>query len=203
MDQKFMQSEEKPVIDPSAVVAPNAVIVGNVTIGPETVISYGAVIVADGGSISIGRNTVVMEQAVIRSTPHHDCCVGNNVMVGPFSYLSGCHVEDEVFIATRASVFNGAHIHARAELRINAIVHIKTRMEEESMLPIGWVAVGDPARCFPLDKHDEIWEIQKDLNFPHTVFGVDREKKSPDSLVKQMTDKYSRFLLRLRAGRRS
>ncbi|MFL6623465.1 MAG: gamma carbonic anhydrase family protein [Sulfurifustaceae bacterium] len=189
----------KPAIDPTAFVAPNAVVVGDVTIGPETVISYGAVLVAEGGRIAVGKNSVVMENAVIRSTRFNDCVIGNNVIVGPHCHLSGCRIEDEVFIATGASVFNGAHVKRHSELRINAIVHLRTVLEEESTVPIGWIAVGDPARCFPPDKHEEIWAIQKPLNFPEYIFAVPRESDSPDSPVKQMTDKYSKYLLRRHA----
>lgn len=189
----------KPQIDPTAFVAPNAVVVGDVRIGPEAVISYGAVLIAEGGGIAIGRNTIVMENAVIRSTDFNDCIIGNNVIVGPHCHLSGCRIDDEVFIATGASVFNGAHVRRHCELRINSIVHLRTRLEERTTVPIGWIAVGDPARCFPPEKHEEIWAIQKTLNFPEYVFAVPRASNSPDSPIKQMTDKYSRYLLRRHA----
>ncbi len=188
-----------PKIDPSAYVAPNAVIVGDITVGPESCISYGAVLVADGGTIALGRNSVIMENSVIRSSKYNDCIIGDNVMVGPHCHLSGCHIENEVFIATGVSVFNGAHIRTLSELRINSIVHVGTHLDVESTVPIGWIAVGNPAQIFPPDQHDEIWRVQKELNFPKNVFGVLRTTPSPDSLIKQMTNKYSRFLLRQRS----
>ena len=40
-------------------------------------------------------------------------------------------------------------------------------------VPIAWVAVGDPARILPPDRHDEIWSVQEPLNFPQVVYGVD------------------------------
>lgn len=205
MDMKntFERTDAKVVIDPTAYIAPNAVLVGDIKIGPEAIISYGAVLVADGGSVTIGSNTIVMENAVIRSSDYNDCLIGNNVMIGPHCHLSGCHIEDEVFIATGASVFNGAHVKTRSEIRIGAVVHVGTVLEEESTVPIGWIAVGNPSKSFPPDKHDEIWKIQKELNFPRNVFGVSRESSSPDSLVKQMTDKYSKFLLRKRPHKKA
>jgi len=45
------------------------------------------------------------------------------------------------------------------------------------MVPIGWVAVGDPAHILPPDQHDAIWAIQKPLDFPATAYGLSR---SPD-----------------------
>jgi hypothetical protein len=57
-----------PKIDAGAYVAPNAVVCGNVTIGPGCRIMYGAQIIAESGSISIGRECIVMENAVLRSS---------------------------------------------------------------------------------------------------------------------------------------
>jgi carbonic anhydrase/acetyltransferase-like protein (isoleucine patch superfamily) len=188
----------RPKIDPSAFVAANAVIAGDVTVGPEAVISYGAVLTADGGAIVIGRNTIVMENTVIRSSEHHHCRIGANVMVGPLCHLSGCTIEDEVFIATGASVFNGARLGKHSEVRVGGVVHVNTFVPVETTVPIGWVAVGDPAQIFPPEQHDAIWAVQRGLNFPKTVFGVDRDAPASESLIKQMTNRYSRFLLRFR-----
>ena len=60
------------------------------------------------------------------------------------------------------------------EVRINAVVHLLTRVPAGAVVPIGWVAVGDPATILPPDKHDEIWAVQKPLDFPKAVFGVER-----------------------------
>jgi len=56
----------RPVIHPSAYVAPNAVISGDVEIGLECSVLFGAVITADGGPVRIGRRLTIMEQAVVR-----------------------------------------------------------------------------------------------------------------------------------------
>lgn len=201
MDVDSDGARTAPTIDPSACVAHTAVIAGDVTVGAGSVISYGAVLVADGGAISIGRNCVVMENAVIRSSAFHDCRIGDNVMVGPHCHLSGCDIGDEVFVATGVSVFNGARVGRLSELRINAVVHVGTRLQPETTVPIGWIAVGDPAVLHPPERHEEIWRVQKEMDFPWNVFGVRRAAPSSDSMTKQMTDKYSRFLIRHRTRR--
>ncbi len=94
-----------PQIDPAAWVAPNAVVCGNVTLGPGCRIMYGAQVIAESGSISIGRECIVMENAVLRSSARHPLNIGNNCLVGPNAHVVGCTVEDEVFIATGAAVF--------------------------------------------------------------------------------------------------
>ncbi|GGX40645.1 hypothetical protein [Streptomyces chryseus] len=58
-------------------------------------------------------------------------------MVGPTSYLTGCRVEDEVFLPTGSRVFNGAWIGTRSEAWINGIVHLRTVPPADSMVLIG------------------------------------------------------------------
>ena len=134
-----------------------------------------------------------MENAFIRGTPRFPTRLGNAILVGPRAYLTGCVVEESVFLATGATVFNGAHIGTKAEVRINGVVHIKTRLPAGVTVPIGWVAVGDPAQIFPPGEHDHIWAIQEPLNFPLTVFGLER---APDgeTIMPEMTTRYARAL---------
>jgi carbonic anhydrase/acetyltransferase-like protein (isoleucine patch superfamily) len=106
-----------PRIDPTAWVAPNAVVCGDVTVGPGCRIMYGAQVIAEGGTISIGRECIVMENAVLRSTARHPLTVGNNCLVGPNAHVVGCTVEDEVFIATGAAVFHSARLGKGSEVR--------------------------------------------------------------------------------------
>ena len=166
----------EPEIDPSAMVAPTATICGDVQIGANCRIMHGAAIIAEGGSIRIGANCVVLENAVLRSTMRHHLTIGSSVLVRPHAHVVGCTVEDEVFIATGASIFHGATLKARSEVRIHGVVHIETVLSEGATVPIGWVAVGDPAVILPPDRHEEIWAVQKPLNFPLTVYGIDRDE---------------------------
>ncbi|MGK3120061.1 gamma carbonic anhydrase family protein [Pseudomonas corrugata] len=191
------KTELNQKIAPTARIASSAVLEGNVSIGAGTVIGHGAVLVAEGGALMIGENCIVMENAVIRSTAHDDCHIGNHVMVGPHCHLTGCRIEDEVFVATGASVFNGARLGKGSEVRINGVVHIKTVLEAGTTVPIGWIAVGDPAQLFSPDQHDQIWDVQKDLDFPRYVFGVDRES---EGVVRQMMERYARFLRKQQVG---
>jgi carbonic anhydrase/acetyltransferase-like protein (isoleucine patch superfamily) len=163
-----------PVIDTSARIAPSAVISGDAHIGPNCSIGHGAVVVAEGGPIRLAANCIVMDTAVLRGVPGQRLSLGKNVMVGPRSYLVGCVVEDDVFLATGATVFNGAFIGRGCEVRINGIVHIRTRLPEGTTVPIGWVAVGDPASILPPDRHEEIWAIQRALDFPKYVLNAER-----------------------------
>lgn len=190
------QSKE-PQIHESAYVAPTATISGDVTIGEGSCVLFGAVITAEGGPVTIGNRCIVMENAVVRGTPRHHVRIGNNVLIGPRAYLSGCTVEDDAFLATGSTVFNGALIAKRAEVRINGVVHLKTRLQPGDTVPIGWVAVGDPARILPPNDHDSIWPIQKSLNFPREVFNVERPPQG-ESKMPEVARRYTRVLARHR-----
>jgi carbonic anhydrase/acetyltransferase-like protein (isoleucine patch superfamily) len=184
-------------VHPSAWVAPTATIAGDVEVGADSRVLFGAVLTADGGPVKIGERCVVMENAVLRGTPRRPLSVGDHVLVGPHAHLSGCTVGDECFIATGASVFNGAVIGSRSEVRINGIVHLKSVLAEGSLVPIGWVAVGDPARVLPPQDLDEIWAIQEQLDFPGEVFGVDRS----EDMMAEIMRRYTRGLGRHRSDR--
>ncbi len=178
-----------PRIDPSAYVAPNAVICGDVSIGPGCRILFGAQVIAESGSIRIGRECIVMENAVLRSSAEHPLSIGNNCLIGPQTHVVGCTIEDEVFIATGAAVFHAARLGRGCELRINAVVHIKTHVAAGAFVPIGWVAAGAPAQMFAPHEHDKIWEIQKTLDFPLTVYGFERNDADMVKITQRLSQK--------------
>ena len=182
-----------PRIHESAYIAPSAVICGDVTIGENSRVLFGAVLVAEGGPVVIGSQCIIMENAVIRGTPRHPTYVGDHVLEGPRAYLTGCTVEDSAFLATGATVFNGARIGTRAEVRINGVVHLRTVLAADATVPIGWVAVGDPAEILPPESHDRIWAIQEALDFPGTVFGLERAL-ARETIMPELTRRYSRAL---------
>lgn len=177
-----------PSIDPSAWVAPNAVVCGNVTVGPGCRIMFGAQVIAEGGAISIGRECIVMENAVLRSTGRHPLVIGNNCLVGPNAHVVGCTVEDEVFIATGAAVFHSARLGRGSEVRINAVVHLKTHVAPGETVPIGWVAVGSPAQILPPGEHERIWAVQEPMNFPLTVYGFERSEATMEKITRRLSE---------------
>ena len=184
----------RPRIDDSAYVAPNAVVCGDVTVGENCRILFGAVLTAEGGPILLGSHCIIMESAVLRGTQRHPVRIGDHVLVGPRAYLTGCTIEDNVFLATGTTVFNGARIGAGAEVRINAVVHLKSVVAPDTVVPIAWVAVGDPAELLPPQEHDRIWAIQEPLDFPREIFGLERSRS--ETFMPAMTQRYSRALER-------
>ena len=164
----------KPVIPDSAYVAPSAVLCGGVVLGERARVLHGAVLTAEDGDVRIGGDVVVMENALVRGRANHPAVLGDAVLIGPHAHINGARVEDEVFVATGVSMFPGAVAGAGSELRINSVLHVNSKLAPRTVVPIGWIAAGDPARLFSPDQHDELWEVQRELDFPGTVYGGQR-----------------------------
>src|SRR4051812_50047970 len=114
---------KRPRIHESAYVAPNAVVSGDVSVGPGARILFGAVVTAEGssGQVVLGRDCIVMENAVGRGRPGRPCRVGDSVLVGTHAHLNGCEIGDKDFVATSASLVPGTRLGPRAEMRQTAV----------------------------------------------------------------------------------
>lgn len=102
---------KKPNVHASAYVAPNAVLSGDVSVEEGCAILYGAVITAEGAPITIGANTVVMENVVLKSSGgsvmQFPLSIGESCIIGPGAYVVGATIEPGCFIAARSVVRNG------------------------------------------------------------------------------------------------
>jgi gamma-carbonic anhydrase len=173
----------EPTVDPSAWVAPTAVVCGDVRLGPDVRVLWSAVVTAEDGRVELGARCVVMEHALVRGRRAHPVVVGDDVLIGPHAHVNGARIGAGAFVATGAALFPGASVGARAEVRVHGVVHVNSALPDEGLVPIGWVAVGDPAQVLPPDRHDDIWAIQEGLDFPGTVYG---EARGPDLMQRVM-----------------
>jgi carbonic anhydrase/acetyltransferase-like protein (isoleucine patch superfamily) len=107
------------------------------------------------------------------------------VLVGPHAHLNGARVGDGCFLATGAALFPGCVLGPGSEVRIHGVVQVNTILPAGSMVPIGWVAVGDPAGIYPPGQHEQIWAVQEGLDFPGTVYGVTRDTPVSDRMARQ------------------
>jgi len=182
----------QPQVDGTAWVAPDATLCGDVVVGPGARVLHGARLIGEAGAaIRIGRDCIVMENAVLRANRRHPLSIGDHCLIGPNAHVVGARLEDQVFVATGAAIFHGAVLGRGSEVRVHAIVHLRTRLEPGATVPLGWIAVGDPARILPPDRHDDIWAVQAPLNFPLSVYGLERD--TPDLMV-QVTRRLSQAL---------
>jgi carbonic anhydrase/acetyltransferase-like protein (isoleucine patch superfamily) len=176
-----------PSVHPSAYVAPTAVLCGDVRLGPDARVLFGAVLTGEDGHVEVGARCVVMENALVRGRAASPVTLGDDVLVGPHAHVNGATVGDGCFLATGSSLFPGSRLGAGVEVRINAVVHVNTALDDGAMVPIGWVAVGDPARVLPASEHDAIWEVQEGLDFPRTVYGLPRDAPPRERMERQTT----------------
>src|SRR6185503_18498316 len=98
-----------PSVDPSAFVAPTATLVGDVRVGPRARIMYGAVLDAEGSSVSVGEACVIAEHAVL----HARTTIAAEAFVGPSCVAVGEKIfrpdqTDEIAQAIRGIDFAGA-----------------------------------------------------------------------------------------------
>jgi carbonic anhydrase/acetyltransferase-like protein (isoleucine patch superfamily) len=184
----------QPTIDPTAWVAPNAVVSGDVTIGPGTRVLYGAVLTSEGAPLRVGSGCVVMEQAVLRAAGRFPLRLGDHVLVGPHAYLSGCTIGDRSFVATGTMVFNGAIVGAASTIAIGAKVHIGCELPDETRVPMGFIAVGRPAKVFAPDDAPLARDELAKLDFMRYVFGVDSDGRGRADVMDEAMTRYTRGL---------
>jgi carbonic anhydrase/acetyltransferase-like protein (isoleucine patch superfamily) len=128
-----------PAIHPDAWVHPDAVVIGDVTIGPESSVWPTAVLRGDEGPILIGARSNVQDGAVVHVAPGAPTTVGDDVLIGHLAHLEGCTVHDGAFIGTASVVLHHVVVGAGAVVAGNAVVLDGTEV------PAGALAVGTPA----------------------------------------------------------
>lgn len=139
----YALGEQVPVIDPSAFVHPDAVVIGSVTIGPESSVWPGAVLRGDDGEIRIGARTSVQDNSVLHTTPDDPTVVGDECVIGHIVHLEACTVRDQAMVA------NGAMVLHRSVVGTGAIVAANSVVLYDVEVPPGALAVGSPATIKP------------------------------------------------------
>ncbi|MEV4442047.1 gamma carbonic anhydrase family protein [Streptomyces sp. NPDC049577] len=99
-----------PAADPSAFVAPTAVLVGSVRLAARASVWYHAVLRADGDDIVLGEESNVQDGAVLHADPGFPVRVGARVSIGHNATLHGCRLADDVLVGMGAVVLNGASV---------------------------------------------------------------------------------------------
>jgi carbonic anhydrase/acetyltransferase-like protein (isoleucine patch superfamily) len=185
----------RPTIDPSAWVAPTAVVSGDVRIGPGARILHGAVLTAEGREpLTVGRECVVMEHAVLRAAGRWPLTLGDHVLVGPQAHLSGCAIGAGCFIATGAMVFNGARLGPACVVALGGKVHIETELAEGAFVPSGFIAIGRPGKVYPPEQAPQVHEELNKLGFMRQVFGVETTGKTRPQVMAEAMRRYAQGL---------
>jgi carbonic anhydrase/acetyltransferase-like protein (isoleucine patch superfamily) len=127
-------------IHDTAFIAPNATLVGNVTVGPHASVWFNAVVRAELDTVTIGERSNVQDGAVIHVDEGHPVVVGANVTIGHRAVVHGATVDDNCIVGIGAILLNGCHIGA------NSIVGAGALVPEGKEYPPNSLLIGVPAR---------------------------------------------------------
>ncbi|HXA75144.1 MAG TPA: gamma carbonic anhydrase family protein [Acidimicrobiales bacterium] len=129
-----------PRIDPEAYIHPDAVVIGDVTIGPESSVWPHAVLRGDYGTITIGAATSIQDGTVVHAGPGFPTVIGDGCVIGHIVHLEGCLLEDESLVGSGSVVLHHAVISHGATVGANAVV------PNNMVVPEGALALGVPAK---------------------------------------------------------
>lgn len=136
-----------PVIPDSAWIAETAVVRGDVVLGEDVSIWFGAVLRGDEAPIQVGAQSNIQDGAVLHVSEGFPCIIGSRVTIGHRAIVHGCTVEDGVLIGMGAIILDGARVGAGSLVAAGAVV--SPGME----IPPGMLVLGVPARVFgPLNE---------------------------------------------------
>ena len=134
------QPNRSPTIDPTAFVAANATVVGDVHIAAEVSILFGAVLRGDTTQISLGQGSNVQDQCCLHGDPGFPCQLGCNVTVGHRAVVHGAVIADNVLIGIGAIVLNGASVGEWSIIAAGCVV------AEGKVIPPGSLVMGVPGK---------------------------------------------------------
>ena len=129
-----------PVIDPSAFVAPGAVVLGDVTLAAESSVWYTSVLRGDMAPITVGESSNIQDGTIVHVDEGVPCHIGARVGVGHRVILHGCTVEDECLIGMGSVLLNRVHIGTGSVVAAGAV------LREGMEVPPGSLVMGVPGR---------------------------------------------------------
>lgn len=134
----------------AAFVAPNATVLGDVTLGPRSSVWYGCVLRGDINSIVIGEGTNVQDGTIIHLADELGVRVGDHTTIGHAAIIHACEIGRECLIGMGATILDGARIGDQCIVGAHALV------TQRFMAPPGSMILGAPARVVRPLRPDEI-----------------------------------------------
>jgi carbonic anhydrase/acetyltransferase-like protein (isoleucine patch superfamily) len=136
----YALGDKSPSIDPTAFVHPDAVIIGDVTIGAESSVWPTSVLRGDHGAIRVGAATSIQDGTIVHCTKTLDTVVGDRCVVGHNVHLEGCTIEDDCLIGSGSVVLH------RVTVRTGALVAAQAMVANGTEVPSRAMALGIPAK---------------------------------------------------------
>ena len=147
--------DKKPKNSGENWVAPNAVIIGDVTLEKNTSIWFNATLRGDEDNIHIGEGSNIQDGSVLHTDIGYPLKVGKNVTVGHMVMLHGCSIDNNSLIGIGAVILNNAKIGK------NCIIGAKSLITENKEIPDNSLVVGSPGRVIRKVTEEETKQILK------------------------------------------
>lgn len=146
---------KQPVISPEAMLAPDAVVCGDVTIAPGCSLWFHAVLRAESAAIRMGEGSNVQDNCVVHVDAGYDVDIGPHVTIGHGAILHGCTVGEGTLIGMGSTVLNGARIGKHCLIGAGSLV------TQNAVIPDGMLAFGRPAKVVrPLTEQEMAQNLQ-------------------------------------------
>jgi len=139
----YALDDRSPHIDATAFVHPDAVLIGDVVVGPEASIWPGAVLRADNNRISVGARTSVQDGTIVHCTASLPTTIGARCVIGHNAHLEGCDIHDDALVGSGSVVLHSAVVESWSLVGASALV--PNRM----VVPSRAMALGVPAKIRP------------------------------------------------------
>lgn len=123
-----------PTIHETAFIAPNATIIGDVTIGAHASVFYGAVLRGDINTITVGDYTNIQDNAVLHVDADAPCTLGHHVTVGHQALVHGTTIEDNCLIGMQSAVLSRSHVGTGTLIAAGAVVLEGAEIPEHSLV---------------------------------------------------------------------
>lgn len=130
----------EPQVDPSAYVARDAIVIGDVRIGARASVWHGCVLRGDINSIEVGEESNVQDGTIVHLSDDFGVKIGRGVTIGHAAMVHACTIEDGCLIGMQATILDGAVIGAESIVGANALV------TQHTVIPAGSLVLGSPAK---------------------------------------------------------
>ena len=149
---EFELGGKRPSVHPDAYIAPTAVLIGDVEIGPGASVWFGAILRGDEAQIKVGAGANIQDNAVIHCAQNLPTVIEENASVGHSAQLEGCVVEQGAVVGMGATMLQRSRLGRGSLLAAGAV------LGEGSEVPAGHMAAGVPAAVKkPLDGSSGNW----------------------------------------------
>lgn len=154
-------------------VAPSANVIGNVTLGDQSSVWFGAVLRADSDSITIGARTNIQDNAVIHVDPGDPVVIGEDCIVGHLALVHGAKIANNVLVGMNSTVLNNAQIGEFSIIGANALVTANT------VIPPYSLVLGSPAKVVRQITEEQVEKIKKNAEVYVKLAGEYLEAMDP------------------------